>query len=157
MFSVISGTRLPLCRDAISVFCCPKPTWLDRLDSFTWVWQLVKKKEYLELLLKVLIVCKSRDAFDVFYRPSRLCWKHFLRLNRYYCPVGWGCRIHRVHLCRGVRPYPNECPGYDIKKSDGEVPVMLELWGTQSPSSLLLLSGPLCPEVVAPDRAQSMG
>ena len=23
-----------------------------------------------------------------------------------YCPVGWGCRIHRLHLCRGVRPPP---------------------------------------------------
>ena len=22
------------------------------------------------------------------------------------CPVGWGCRIHRLHLCRGVRPHP---------------------------------------------------
>ena len=21
-----------------------------------------------------------------------------------YCPVGWGCRIRRLHLCRGVRP-----------------------------------------------------
>ena len=20
------------------------------------------------------------------------------------CPVGWGCRIHRLLLCRGVRP-----------------------------------------------------
>ena len=30
------------------------------------------------------------------------------------CPVGWGCRIHRLLLCRGVRS-PNECPGYDTK------------------------------------------
>ena len=22
------------------------------------------------------------------------------------CPVGWGCRIHWLHLCRGVRPPP---------------------------------------------------
>ena len=34
-----------------------------------------------------------------------------------YCPVSWGSRMHR----------PNECPGYDTKKSDGEVPAMLEL------------------------------
>ena len=26
--------------------------------------------------------------------------------------------------------FPNECPGYDTKQSDGEIPVMLELWGT---------------------------
>ena len=47
----------------------------------------------------------------------------------YYCPVGWGCRIHQLHLCRGVIPPPHECPGYDTKQSDGEVPAMLELWG----------------------------
>ena len=41
------------------------------------------------------------------------------------CPVIWGCRIHRLHLCREVRPTPNECAGYDAKQSDGEVPVML--------------------------------
>ena len=27
----------------------------------------------------------------------------------YICPVS--CRIHWQHLCRGVRPPPNECPG----------------------------------------------
>ena len=31
---------------------------------------------------------------------------------------------------------PSECPGYDTKQSDGEVPAMLELWGMQSTSSL---------------------
>ena len=45
-----------------------------------------------------------------------------------------------------------ECAGYDTKQSDGEVSVMLlGMWGT---SSLLLLPGPLCPEVVATDRVK---
>ena len=44
-------------------------------------------------------------------------------------PVSWGCRIYQLHLCRGVRPPPKECPGYDTKQSDGEVPVLLwEMW-----------------------------
>ena len=43
-------------------------------------------------------------------------------------------------------------PEYDIKQSDGEAPVMLELWGMQSIPSLPLLPGLLWPEVVAPDR-----
>ena len=75
------------------------------------------------------------------------------------CPVGWGCRIHPLHLCRGVRPpHPtNKCPGYDAKQSDGEVPAVLELWGMWSTPSLPLLPGPLWPGVVAPDRALSMG
>ena len=47
----------------------------------------------------------------------------------------------------------NGCPDYDIKQSDGEVPVMLELWGMRIPS----LPGPLWPGVVAPDRALFMG
>ena len=34
---------------------------------------------------------------------------------------------------------------------------MLELWGMRSTSSLLLLPGPLWPEVVAPDRVPSTG
>ena len=62
--------------------------------------------------------------------PLNLVRKHFaINLS----PVGWGCRIYWVHLCRGVRPLPhNECPGDDTKQSDGEVSVMLELCGMRS-------------------------
>ena len=80
-----------------------------------------------------------------------ICNKTVLTFNSVYCPVGWGCGIHRLHLCKGVRS-PNECPGYDTKQSDGEVPVMLDLWGMWSTPSLLLLPGPLWPRTVAPDK-----
>ena len=43
------------------------------------------------------------------------------------------------------------------KQSDGETPVMLELWGMQSTSLLPSLPGPLWFGVVAPDRVLSMG
>ena len=56
----------------------------------------------------------------------------------------------------GWNPH-NECPGYDIKQFDGKVPVMLELWGMWSTSSLLLILVPFWPGVVAPDRVLSMG
>ena len=62
-----------------------------------------------------------------------------------------------MHLCRRVRPPPNECPVYDPKQSDGEVPVMLGPWGIRSIPSLPLLPGPLWPGAVAPDKALSMG
>ena len=55
-----------------------------------------------------------------------------------------------------VRPPPNECPVYDTKQSDGEVPVMLELWGIWSTPSLPLSPGPLWPDMVVPDRVLSM-
>ena len=48
-------------------------------------------------------------------------------------------------------------PGYDTKQSDGESPVMLELWGMRSTLLLPSLSGPLWPEMVAPVRIPSMG
>ena len=66
------------------------------------------------------------------------------------------CRIHPLLLCREGKPLANESPGYDTKKSDGEVPMMLELWRMRSTSSLPSLPGSLWPEVVAPDRAISM-
>ena len=66
------------------------------------------------------------------------------------CPVGWGSRIHRLLLYHAS-------PGYGTKQSDGEVPVMLELWGMQRTPSLPLLPGPLLPRMLAPDRALSMG
>ena len=60
------------------------------------------------------------------------------------------------YFAQGQDP-TNKCPGYDTKQSDGEIPVMLELWGMQSTLSLTSLPGPLCPRVVAPDRILSMG
>ena len=61
-------------------------------------------------------------------------------------------------LQRGKTPHTHthKCPGYDTKQSDGEIPVMLELWGMWSTPSLPLLPGPLWPGVVAPDRALFM-
>ena len=57
----------------------------------------------------------------------------------------------------GEDPSHNECPRYDTKQSDGEVPVMLGLCGMRSAPSLLLLPGLHWPGGVAPDRALSMG
>ena len=39
--------------------------------------------------------------------------------------------------------FPNKFPEYDTKKSDGKVPVLLELWGMWSTPSGPLLPGPL--------------
>ena len=47
----------------------------------------------------------------------------------------------------------NECPGYETKQYDSEVPAMLEIWGIRSTPSLPSLPGPLWPG----DRALSMG
>ena len=44
-----------------------------------------------------------------------------------------------------------------LDTTDGEAPVLLELWGMQNTLLLPSLPGPLCPWVVAPDRVLSMG
>ena len=49
----------------------------------------------------------------------------------------------------------NKYPGYDIKPSDSETPV-LDLWGMWSTPSLALLSGPLWLRVVVPVRVVVM-
>ena len=70
------------------------------------------------------------------------------------CPVGWGCRIHRLLLCRWVRhPPPNECPGYDIKHSDRGVPAMLEFCRVQNTPLSPSHRGPLRPRMEALDRS----
>ena len=56
-----------------------------------------------------------------------------------------------------VSPTPNEYLGYDTKQSDGEAPVMLELWGMQSVPSLPSLPGPLWPRLVVPDKGPIYG
>ena len=72
-----------------------------------------------------------------------------------YWPVCWDCRIHQLQH-RGKTP-TNECPGYNTKQSDGEVPGMQGLWRMQTTPSLPLLPGPLWPGMEALDRALSMG
>ena len=81
---------------------------------------------------------------------------HLIYWQLHSCPVSWGCRIHWLHLCRGVKPH-NENPRYVTKQSDGEVPIMLGLWGIRSTPSLPLLPGPLWPGVIAPDKGPIYG
>ena len=61
-----------------------------------------------------------------------------------------------LHLCGGVR-FPQRVSSNDSKQSDGEVAVMLELWGMRSTPLLPLLPGPPLTGVVAPDRVLSIG
>ena len=89
-----------------------------------------------------------------------LIWSRTIQYNNnctYKLRLSRGYRIHQLLLCRGVTPPPNDCPRYDNKQSDGEVPVMLEFWGMQSNPSLPLLLGPLLPRVAATDRVLCRG
>ena len=97
------------------------------------------KRPHLGFKLGSLLCNLCLNIQDIAYIKARFFSELTISLYRWSstckypsCPVGWGCRIHWLLLCRGVRPPPNECPGYDTKQSDGEVLVMLGLWGMQS-------------------------
>ena len=98
-------------------------------------------------LVNVTSFCKYKVAQPFQIQKCFIWTQHLIVVNTdASCPVGWGCRIHWLHFCSGVwPPHPNECPRYDTRQADGEVPVR--------PS----LPGPFWPEVVAPDRVLSMG
>ena len=89
---------------------------------------------------------------SIIYFIWLICFKRIWLL-----PVGWRCRLHRLLLRRGVRHPYNECPRYDTKQSDGEVPVMLRLWEMRSTASLPSLPGLLWPGLVAPDKGPIFG
>ena len=95
-------------------------------------------------------------------QPKQNFLNHLLTLpwstisSPFTSPVGWGCRIHRLDLCRWVILL-HKCPWYDTKQSDAEATVMLPLWGMQTTPPLPLFPGPLWPGEVAPDRVLSTG
>ena len=73
------------------------------------------------------------------------------------CPVSWGCGIHRLLLCRGVRPPPQRVSWLWYLTIWWWGSVMLELWGMPSTPKLPLLPGPLWPKVVAADKGSIYG
>ena len=78
--------------------------------------------------------------------------------NLFTCPVGWGCTIHGLHLCREVKPSTMSVLDMTLNfLMEPHVPLMLELWEIQSTTSLPTLPGPLWLGVLAPDRVLSMG
>ena len=93
-----------------------------------------------------------------FTTQNNINWDQTNQCNFKIYPDGRNCRIHWLLLCNGLRAPPaNECLEYHTKQTDGEIPVMLELWGMWNTSLLPLLSGPFCPGVFAPDRVLSIG
>ena len=75
---------------------------------------------------------------------------------KYFCPVGWDCRIHWLHLCRGIRP-PHQRVSWIWHKT-------LWWWSSSDAGALgnaeyffiAIAPRPLWVGVVAPDRTLSM-
>ena len=70
------------------------------------------------------------------------------------CPVGWGCKIHRLLLCWRVRPSLKDCPGYDTKQWRGSS--YAGALGNAACHFIAITLRSLWPREVAPDRVPSM-
>ena len=67
------------------------------------------------------------------------------------CPVGWGCRIYRLHLCRGIRPppHPTSVLGWWGSRDTGALGNVEHPFITKAPWSTLARCGstwcgPMC-------------
>ena len=101
----------------------------------------------------------ARDSNLILHKVAKKCNKiENLRLDteKIDGSVGWSCRIHQLHLCKGAR-HPQRVSRYDTEQSDGEATVMQELWEMLNTPSLPSLPGPLWLGLVARDRVLSMG
>ena len=111
------------------------------------------------LLYFILKHC-SNFHFSIFF--NFFFFNFFPFSNSYFipvsCPVAWGCKIHWLCLCRGVRPPP--------PMSVLDMILNIWWWGSSSAGALgnagtpllSLFPGPLWPlYLVSPNRALSMG
>ena len=94
--------------------------------------------------------------FFIFRTYSLILAFIYSKNTRTFGPVIWGCRIHPLYHCREVRLPQKSVLVHDIKQSDGEAPVKLEICGMQSIPSLPSLICPIWPGVVAHFRILSM-
>ena len=76
-------------------------------EKFWKEWSVVFKNKNFFALKKWTFSSGQRNiAFVSFLIPILYILK-LIYLS--ICPVGWGCRIYQLHLCRGVRPPPPTC------------------------------------------------
>ena len=77
--------------------------------------------------------------------------------NSVYCPIGWGCRIHRLHLCREVKLPPQKVSWIWHQT--------IWRWGSSNAGALRNAEHPfiaiaprsILARMVAPDRFLSIG
>ena len=105
------------------------------------------------LLYMLLSVFPCQFLLRSFLYSLFLSFYHFLSF--FFVKSAGAVKYTDCTSSEGYDP-PNQCPEYDTKQSDGEVPVMLENWGIRSTPSLPSLPRSLWPEVVDPDKTLSM-
>ena len=123
---------------------------------------------------KFHMVCTSQQAkiwCQISVQAGSTVWSALISVasKKYFCEIWYNFAINQLQTIHSLNlgkkfweltaslqsPPPNECPGYDTKQSDGEVPVTLELLGMWH--TPILPPGPLWRGVVEPDKGPSYG
>ena len=82
-----------------------------------------------------------------------LYFNSFLYQQNHTSPVSWGCRIHRLHLCRGVRPPPYQHMSWILHYTIWWWwSILGDFWNVEC-SSFSSLSGPLWPRMEEPNSS----
>ena len=133
---------------------------------FSFIWFVLNYMAHLlfsssQMHLNKLFICSAFILKPINQqRNSTTRLENFTAINKkdmiFICPFVLGCIIHRLHLCRGVRP-SNECPGYCTKQSDWWDFSNAAAVGNAKIPSLPTLPGPLWPRVATSGRVLSMG
>ena len=125
---------LLLMRFFFSTFKPPPKSWFHNIILISKIFSIINTDSK-------LYCCNQLTAFTLFLLS----------------PVSWCCRIHRLHLYRGIRPPPPHTHTHTTSVLGMILNNLMELWGMLHIPLLPLLSGPLWPGVVAPDRVLSFG
>ena len=112
----------------------------------------------LSIIIIIIIICACVYVYIYIYIYMNVCVYKYIYVCVCVCVAQSDEAVKYINYFSAKgEDSSNECPVYDTKQSDGEAPVMLELWGMHSTPSLPSLSGPLWPNVVTLDRVLSMG
>ena len=68
--------------------------------------KIIPKRIFLKTFLIILSKKLNFTVLNIVNAFKFWMFLHDHQSNDIDCPVGWGCRIHRLLLCRGVRPPP---------------------------------------------------
>ena len=143
-FSVLSRPLIEgvssLCRDAVGVFC--QPYWPGHLQIFE---VLATQAKFLEPSGYCIFTFHKINAFHCFlvfvvqFKLIKLKYLNLILLHFHLCSFQI---THRMKQCTNLSVH--QLPQfYQLQRVDGEVSVMLDLWGRKSTPSLPLLPGPL--------------
>ena len=95
------------------------------------------------ILFVLLIIHFNFNLLSQYLKNSLDAILNYISLQTQYVAQSAGAVEYTDCFSAEGQEPPNECPGYDTKQFDGEVPAVLELWGIWSTPLLPSLPGPL--------------